>query len=224
MYELQQSETDVVMASANMSLGGGPEQGDACGNTVLQAAVDQLRDAGTAVVAASGNNGFNAGISFPACVAGVVSVGAVDARGSVDAVVWYSNTGPNLDLLAPGVGILSAYPPASPPYAWAGGTSMAAPHVAGAFAVARTLVGSTDPDVIEAALESVGRPVTDSDNGLTFPRLHFGSNLSVSPTLSFQPANPELGIRSPRAWGGATRVSSRRSQRPAPHSFHCAWS
>jgi len=190
VYELQEDEPGVDVASVNMSLGNGAEVGGDCSIGSFPAAIANLRSVGTAVVAASGNEAHDAGISFPACVPGVVSVGAVDARGSVDVVAGFSNTGSNLDLLAPGVDILSAYPSS---YAFSNGTSMAAPHVAGAFAVARTLVGLTDPDVIEAALKSVGHPVTDPDNGLTFPRLHFGSNLTVAPTLTFQPANPAFG-------------------------------
>jgi len=50
------------------------------------------------VVAAAGNNGTS-GISFPADQPNVVAVGALNAAKQK---AWYSNTGPELDLVAPG--------------------------------------------------------------------------------------------------------------------------
>ncbi|MFK5283975.1 S8 family serine peptidase, partial [Lacticaseibacillus paracasei] len=54
---------------------------------------------------AAGNEQFNQ-LSYPAGIPGVISVGAVDATG---AQAWFSNSGPGLSVVAPGVGIVSAY-------------------------------------------------------------------------------------------------------------------
>jgi subtilisin family serine protease len=58
------------------------------------------------VVAASGNDGHE-GVSFPAAFEGVVAVGAV---GPDSELASFSNVGPELDLVAPGVAVLSSVP------------------------------------------------------------------------------------------------------------------
>jgi len=80
------------------------------------------------LVAAAGNYNIY-GVMYPAAYETVIAVGAIyptDQRLS-------GNYGPNLELVAPGVGILSTYPSNS--YAYSTGTSMAAPHVAGVAAL-----------------------------------------------------------------------------------------
>ena len=83
---------------------------------------------GCLLVAAAGN--YNTcGVLYPAAYETVIAVGAIyptDQRLS-------GNYGPNLELVAPGVGILSTYPFNS--YDYSTGTSMAAPHVAGVAAL-----------------------------------------------------------------------------------------
>lgn len=83
---------------------------------------------GCLLVAAAGN--YNTcGVLYPAAYETVIAVGAIyptDQRLS-------GNYGPNLELVAPGVGILSTFPFNS--YDYSTGTSMAAPHVAGVAAL-----------------------------------------------------------------------------------------
>lgn len=96
---------------------------------VLRRAVERAWQAGLVLVAAAGNEGASA-ISYPAAYAEVIAVGAVDSslrRAS------FSNTGPDLDLVAPGVQIISAE--ARDRYQYLSGTSSAAPHVAGVAAL-----------------------------------------------------------------------------------------
>jgi len=109
----------------NMSLGGSYSR-------VIDEAIGRARAAGVLVVAAAGNSG-SWGATFPASSdqSNVVGVGATDSRG---VLASFSNRGPGVTVTAPGKDILSTFGPRG--YATMSGTSMAAPHVTGAFALA----------------------------------------------------------------------------------------
>jgi len=126
------------IAAINMSLGGGRFT-TTCNseNRAFTNMVKLLKDAGIATIAASGNEGLRGAISFPACISDVIAVGATDDR---DRHASFSNVDTTVDLFAPGVGVISSVPNES--FDSFSGTSMAAPHVAGAFAVFRHAVGS----------------------------------------------------------------------------------
>ena len=91
-----QNKVDVL----SMSLGG------ALDSTAQREALGRAQDAGIVNVAASGNDGTNS-ISFPAAYPSVLAVGAVDStlkRAS------FSQYGPELGIVAPGVDVLSSVP------------------------------------------------------------------------------------------------------------------
>jgi subtilisin family serine protease len=111
-------------AVANLSLGGGAS------STLDSAVTSTIRD-GVSVVVAAGNSGADACQSSPARVGAALTVGASDRT---DARASFSNVGSCLDLFAPGVGVLSAWHTSSTATATLNGTSMAAPHAAGAAA------------------------------------------------------------------------------------------
>lgn len=101
-------------------------------------AVIAANNAGLVQVAAAGNSG--GAVSFPAGYAEVIAVSATDSN---NALASFSSRGPEVDLAAPGVSILSTYKGTG--YKTLSGTSMASPHVAGSAAlVLNTAVGAYD--------------------------------------------------------------------------------
>ncbi|MFF9036107.1 S8 family serine peptidase [Streptomyces sp. NPDC014892] len=105
------------------------------------------------VVAAMGNN-FGPVVTFPAAFDDVIAVGATDL---LDRKAPFSNTGPHIDVSAPGVNILSTF--LDDTFSASDGTSMACPHVAGVAA----LMLSRDPflsaDDVRTILHTTARPL-----------------------------------------------------------------
>lgn len=175
----------VHIDAVNMSFAMGFLSNSACDgeNLALAEALARVRERGTVLVAASGNDAATHGIRPPACIGGVLSVGAVyhrdfpsasllgctDAPAEVDRVTCFSNSAAQLDLLAPGYGVQA--PAKNGGISFASGTSFSAPHVAGAVALLRQIDPKLTPDEIEQLLESTGRPIFDDRNGITTPRL-----------------------------------------------------
>lgn len=122
-YSQGQARVGVI----NMSVGGDePAQ-------ALRAALEYAFKKGIVLVAAAGNDGVP-GVLYPAAYDEFCL--AVSASDYNDEVTGFSNSGPEIDVAAPGVWVLSTIPvamtdPGYLPYAFATGTSMAAPHVAG---------------------------------------------------------------------------------------------
>jgi thermitase len=116
------------------------------GDPVLGVAVQSAQDAGALVIAGAGNDGINTDSFYPAAYPGVLGVAATDQENTAAS---FSNSGPVVDVAAPGVDIISTYNAEYPGnttqalYASFSGTSFAAPHVAGVAA----LVSARNPDL-----------------------------------------------------------------------------
>lgn len=133
-----EQRADVV----SMSLGT-PEATD-CTDPLGLAAEELSKNTRTLFVVAAGNAGpAKSTVSSPGCAPGVLTVGAVDRD---ESTAQFSSRGPVLtthtlkpEIAAPGVGISAASAGGRGVYAYRSmsGTSMAAPHVAGAAAVVR---------------------------------------------------------------------------------------
>jgi len=163
------------IAAVNLSLGSDRFRQSCDASTPITQIIDLLKEAGIATIVASGNEFYKDSIASPACISSAISVGATDIK---DNVAGFSNSANILDLLAPGLdyapakeggGIYSSIPGAG--FVRMPGTSAAAPHVAGAFAVLRSKVPDVTVDQMLAVLKKTGEFVTDSNNALDKPRV-----------------------------------------------------
>lgn len=184
---------DVV--AINLSIGGDATEGP-CDRSDLAyaAAIGDAVEAGITVVASSGNEALKTMVATPACVSSALSVASVydddgvtnrgisycgnddcsqilctDARVPAKTVTCYSNTNAYLDLFAPSEWARAAAPgSASTPF---GGTSAAAPYVAGAIALLLEAMPGLTPEQLRLLLGITGEPVTDAASGVTRPLL-----------------------------------------------------
>jgi uncharacterized protein (TIGR03382 family) len=159
------------IASVNMSLGGGRYTSN-CDSDSRKSVIDNLKSRRVATIIASGNESFTDAVSAPGCISSAITVGSVTKS---DVVASYSNGATLVDLLAPGSSINSSV--LGDGYGIKSGTSMATPHVAGAFAALRSRVPLATVDSLAGALASTGLPIRDTRNNLTFPRIRLGPAL-----------------------------------------------
>ncbi|KAI8906629.1 hypothetical protein PhCBS80983_g03126 [Powellomyces hirtus] len=121
---------------ANMSLGGGKA-------TSIDQAATAMVNAGVALAVAAGNDEtIDACNQSPAGATGPLTVAASD---SGNRIATFSSTGRCVEIIAPGVNILSAWKGSSTATSTISGTSMASPHVAGALAVAYSTQSFSSP-------------------------------------------------------------------------------
>jgi hypothetical protein len=197
----------------NMSLGTPEQYKSPCDShdgftAVASILVDALLERGVLGFASSMNQGTATTLPLPACLSGVVAVGAVydadvgtyaeydpetgftctDETTQADQVTCFSNTDPTTDLLAPGAiittselgGVCSS----------CAGTSFSAPLAASCAALLIEAHPTIQPDTIRLALRSSSTRVTDPKNGLEFPRLDCEQALVALP----EPSQKHLAI------------------------------
>ncbi|MDE2664831.1 MAG: S8 family serine peptidase [Acidobacteriota bacterium] len=179
---------DFDIAAVNMSFGG-EIFSEECDDEfpATKAALDNLRGVNIAPVAASGNDGSDVSINYPACISSAISVGSVNGIGtatSPDSVSRSSNSYRWLDLLAPGRRITTSIPGGG--YNRYSGTSLSVPHVTGAWALLKSKAPDALVEQLLGALKMTGTPVADSRNDLVKPRIQVDAALdAVIPPMAY---------------------------------------
>ena len=126
---------------------------------VVSDAIEYATERNVVLVAAAGNDGpCTDCVGFPARHPEVIAVSATDEN---DELADFSSTGPEVELAAPGVDVLSTVP--RDDYAEFSGTSMSCPHVSGAAA---TVIadGTTDREAVRAELTEAADDIGLADN------------------------------------------------------------
>jgi subtilisin len=172
--------------SVNMSVAKWGKDDANCGKSnsdILHQAICRLVASGVTVVAAAANDSGSASARVPAAYNEVITVSALaDTDGKPgglggrrcyswgtydvdDTFASFSNYGSDVDLIAPGKCIWSTVPGG---YKYSSGTSMAAPHVAGAAALLKSNRPGLTPAEVRQALQYLGstnwRTSTDPDS------------------------------------------------------------
>ena len=206
--------------AVNLSLGDGELNTVECTTSIYSSTFTNLRSVGILPIVAAGNaaivNGTpQPGVASPACATGAIRVGAVypadyesiewgsapnsciDSNPPTDRIACFSQYGPLVSLLAPGVDIAAAGIAAS-------GTSQAAPHVAGAVADVLSANPQATTQQVAQALVGTGRAITDPRDGTRLNRLDIAAAVaSVRAKGAFTPLAPSR-ILDTRTNTGAT--------------------
>lgn len=154
------------IASVNMSLGAGSYT-SACDTDPRKAAIDNLIAVDVATAIATGNDGYCGAVSAPACISSAVAVGSsTDA----DAESFFNNWHATMQtLFAPGSDVYSSTADSDTSYGSKSGTSMATPHVAGAWALLKHAFPTKGVAELLTALENTGVDIYSVCDGYTTP-------------------------------------------------------
>jgi subtilisin family serine protease len=196
----------------NMSLGE-PEVNPS--RDLLVTALEGAAAAGVVPVIAAGNDFSDFGygsVSSPGSAPSAITVAAADSR---NVIASFSSAGPTPmslqmkpDVSAPGVAILSSLPASQGTFGELSGTSMAAPHVAGAAALLKQRHPTWTVAQLKSALEQSGDPVLSATGSEVLASREGGGMIDLpradTPLIFAAPTGLSFGVLAP----GATATRS----------------
>jgi len=176
------------IAAVNMSLGSAEGYSEYCTSSSRAQAVSNLRAVGIATVIAAGNERRCNAVGDPACIPGAITVNATDKQDNeYSSGNWHDIM---VDLMAPGVSVNSSAGLGDSSYYTSSGTSNAAPHVTGAWAIMKQYNENLSIDEILTALQETGTMITSfrCEGRAPKPRIHVGNALmslfTIAPPLN----------------------------------------
>ena len=171
---------------------------------LLEETIRWAESAGVVIVCAAGNSGQPVSEVIPAAYLETLAVGASEPGGGIPPL---SNHGPALDLVAPGVDILTTRAAFSDPagdgsrfvgneFFRSSGTSSAAPHVAAAAGLLLAHRESISADAVRTALRATAAPLTEGSEITTdggYGQLHAGKLLALEHPVGVRLTSPRRG-------------------------------
>ncbi|MCK9306426.1 MAG: S8 family serine peptidase, partial [Methanoculleus sp.] len=197
-------ETEVQVDSIGLS-----EYYQSGGKTALDTAINNMVAGGTVVVISAGNDGDfgTATIGVPGTAEDAITVGAtdylMDYRASFSSMGPVNRTAPYIkpDVMAPGVGVISAYPAnLGGQYASMQGTSMACPAVAGAAALMLSGNETLTPADVKAALMETA--VHIGEDGAILPVMQKNNAYGAGRINAYEAVNTTGGLDGVEPWDG----------------------
>jgi hypothetical protein len=185
------------VASANMSIGGSAKYGSACDSDSRKSAIDNLRNAGIATAVATGNDSYCSGVTSPSCISSSVAVGSsTDSDSASSFNNWHAIL---QRLFAPGDLVYSSTAASDTSYASYSGTSMATPHVAGAWALMKQVASNGSVTDFLKALRDTGVGVTSICDGrrTAIPRIRVDRAITTLAAFTLTLQSTQYGTTDP---------------------------
>lgn len=180
--------------------------GSSTDSRTLTSAIAYAWDHDVTLVAAAGNGGRDGTVHYPAASAQVIGVSALD---SSKRLAGYSSRGPQVEVAAPGSLILSTT--SNGGYGLMSGTSMAAPLVAGALALALGCATTLSNQALRTALAGSAEDLGPAGHDTSFGAGALRADRLIAEVCPPAATSPSASPTSSSASTTATRTGNQSS-------------